>query len=152
MKNPLPIILVLLLLVWGCDSPPADSEVYTDETTLNFNENWQFARDIDTTVIADYFERDSQVEWEEISLPHTAHIEPLVISEQQWQGTAFYRKFFELAPEDSTKHIAVKIGAAMHEAAILDHRPAGVVPEVVEPVVQVGRVDQREVGLQAGLQ
>lgn len=118
MKKLLPVILLSLFLGWGCDQASVDSEVYIDETTLNFNKNWEFVRDIDTTVVAEYFERDSRAKWEEISLPHTANIEPLVITDQQWQGTAFYRKFFELSPEDSMKHIAVKFGAAMHEADI----------------------------------
>lgn len=138
MKKLLPVILVLLLLGWGCNQSSADSEVNTDKTTLNFNKNWEFTRDIDTTVVADYFERDSQVEWEEISLPHTAYIEPLVITDQQWQGTAFYRKFFELSPEDSSKYVAVKIGAAMHEAdiylngeKILKHK-GGYLPFVID--------------------
>lgn len=119
MKKIVPLILILVLFVWGCNQPSAGPyEAYTDKTIQHFNKDWEFALDIDTTVVADYFERDSRVEWEEISLPHTAHIEPLVISDQQWQGTAFYRKFFELSPEDSSKYVAVKIGAAMHEADI----------------------------------
>src|SRR5699024_9825966 len=85
----------------------------------------------------DYFLRNSGINWESASLPHTAHLEPLVIEDQQWQGTAFYRKFFEIAEEDSSKHIAVKFGAAMHEADVylngehLMKHKGGYVPFVV---------------------
>lgn len=117
MKRLLSIILLFAVVGWGCH-PSSQEDSYTDDTTRNFNDNWQFVRGIDTTVTAGYFDKDSEVKWEKISLPHTAHIEPLVIKNKQWQGTAFYRKFFNLAPEDSSKHIALKFGAAMHEADV----------------------------------
>jgi len=117
MKQILPFLLLFAVVGWGCQSSSQTASP-VDDTTRNFNKDWQFARDIDTTVTDAYFEKNSQVQWEEISLPHTAHIEPLVIKDQQWQGTAFYRKFFNVAPEDSGKHIALKFGAAMHKADV----------------------------------
>lgn len=109
--------LLPVLFLTGC-IVPVDSPEYVDGTTLNFNRNWQFVRDIDITVTEDFFSKESNIDWQEISLPHTAYVEPLVISDQQWQGTAFYRKFFELSPEDRNKKIAIKFGAAMHEADV----------------------------------
>ncbi|WP_217988287.1 glycoside hydrolase family 2 protein [Aliifodinibius salipaludis] len=118
MKKLLPLLLILTVLGWGCEPSERSKKGFQDKTTLNFNKDWQFARGIDTTVVADYFEKESSVEWENISLPHTAHIEPLVIEDQQWQGTAFYRKFFEVKSKNSDKRLAVKFGAAMHEADV----------------------------------
>jgi len=117
MKQILPFLLLFAVVGWGCQSSSQTASP-VDDTTRNFNKDWQFARNIDTTVTDAYFEKNSEVQWEEISLPHTAHIEPLVIKDQQWQGTAFYRKFFNAAPEDSGKHIALKFGAAMHKADV----------------------------------
>jgi len=117
MRKHISLVFICIALVWGC-TPSSSSNKYMDHTTINFNNDWQFARGIDTTVVADYFEKESEVEWEAISLPHTAYIEPLVIEDQQWQGTAFYRKFFEIPSENNDKRIALKFGAAMHEADI----------------------------------
>lgn len=111
------VIFFLIIAGWGCQSSRKNLSK-TNKTTFKFNKSWQFARGIDTTVVPDYFAKNRKVEWQDISLPHTAHIEPLVIKDQQWQGTAFYRKFFEISPADSNKHIAIKIGAAMHEADV----------------------------------
>ncbi|WP_440998772.1 glycoside hydrolase family 2 protein [Fodinibius sp. SL11] len=150
MRKLLTVLIISTLLGWGCSPSDSTNESYKDETTLNFNSDWQFAKGIDTTVVDDYFEKQSQVEWEDISLPHTAHIEPLVIEDQQWQGTAFYRKFFEVASEHNDKRIAVKFGAAMHEADVylngekLTKHKGGYLPFVVDITVEV-RFNQENV-------
>ena len=88
--------------------------------TFEFNHDWQFVKDPDTTIVSGLFDKEitGNLIWEDISLPHTAHIEPLVISEDQWQGYAFYRKFFTLPKGSRGQHIAIEIGAAMHVAEI----------------------------------
>lgn len=150
MRKLLTVLIISTLLGWGCSPSDSTNESYKDETTLNFNSDWQFAKGIDTTVVDDYFEKQSQVEWEDISLPHTAHIEPLVIEDQQWQGTAFYRKFFEVASEHNDKRIAVKFGAAMHEADVylngekLTKHKGGYLPFVVDITDEV-RFNQENV-------
>ncbi len=134
----LSLLLIVSFISFGCQNSGDNMSDYSDETTINFNDNWQFARGIDTAVVTDYFEKESEVEWESIALPHTAYIEPLVISDQQWQGTAFYRKFFDVAPKDSNKHMALKFGAAMHEADVylngekLTKHKGGYLPFVVD--------------------
>ncbi|MDZ7680509.1 MAG: glycoside hydrolase family 2 TIM barrel-domain containing protein [Fodinibius sp.] len=140
-------ITLLILAGWGCkQTSPQNS--YTDETTLNFNNAWEFARGIDTTVAEDYFNRNSEVDWQPISLPHTANIEPLVITDQQWQGTAFYRKFFEVGAQNRDKHIAIKFGAAMHEADVylngekLTKHKGGYLPFVVDITDKVSFTDE----------
>lgn len=93
-----------------------------DKTTgiFDFNHDWQFVKDPDTTIVSNLFEKGNtgKLIWEDISLPHTAHIEPLVIAEDQWQGYAFYRKFFEVPKGSRGQHIAIEIGAAMQVAEI----------------------------------
>jgi len=70
--------------------------------------------------VSELFEKESSgnLIWEDISLPHTAHIEPLVISEDHWQGCAFYCKFFQVPKGSRRQHIAIEIGAAMQVAEI----------------------------------
>lgn len=111
------LIPTLLIISFAC-SQQIDTASLEDPTTLNFNRDWEFAKDIDTVVTGEYFSPNSSIAWESVMLPHTAHIEPLVISDQQWQGKAFYRKFFDITPDQAQKNVALRFGAAMHEADI----------------------------------
>jgi len=113
----LSFLLILLFITAGC-SPDSGGSEFNDPTTLNFNKGWEFVKDIDSEVSDDHFSQNSTIKWEQVSLPHTANIEPLVISDQQWQGDAFYRKFFEVDPDQSGKHIALRFHGAMHEADV----------------------------------
>jgi beta-galactosidase len=83
-----------------------------------FNDNWQFVKDVDTTVSADIFTKSNSLKWSQVSLPHTANIEPIEKVTQQWQGTCFYRKFFVVPASQKGKHIAIQFDAAMHEADV----------------------------------
>jgi beta-galactosidase len=113
------IFIPLFLLIgffFGCNQ---SREVETIQTHVDFNTEWEFVKDMDTTITDGLFERsESELEWEQIRLPHTSNIEPLVIEGQQWQGEMFYRKFFEVEPEMEGKHITLKFEGAMHEADI----------------------------------
>ena len=108
-------LLLLLVQFTACST----SEVKTVETHFDFNQEWEFVKDMDTTITPSLFDRsDNGLQWEKVRLPHTANIEPLVIEDQQWQGDMFYRKFFTVEPEMEGKHITLKFEGAMHEADI----------------------------------
>jgi beta-galactosidase len=89
-------------------------------STTDFNKNWEFIKDIDTTISRQSLSaaRTGSLSWEKISLPHTPRIEPVQKVEEQWQGTCFYRKFFTVPGTAQNKYIAVRFDAAMHEADI----------------------------------
>ena len=88
--------------------------------TTNFNSGWEFVKDVDTSIVPALFEKGNIYThpWEKVSLPHTANIEPLIISGKQWQGWCFYRKFFALPEAYKNKHIAIKFEGAMQEADV----------------------------------
>jgi beta-galactosidase len=92
----------------------------TIPSSTNFNSNWEFVKDIDTTNSGKLLSTVStvKVNWEKVSLPHTAHIEPVEKVKEQWQGTCFYRKFFTVSAINKGKHIALQFDAAMHEADV----------------------------------
>lgn len=58
-----------------------------------------------------------QGKWEKVSLPHTPFIEPLVVL-HQWQGICYYRRQFNLKPEETGKHLWLEFEGAMHLADV----------------------------------
>ena len=108
---------LISLVVFGAAMAKAQSNK-PSSTTL-FNNNWQFIKDADTTINQQLFSYGNNgYSWQEISLPHTANIEPVIKTAQQWQGISFYRKFFTLDKSDVSKHIAIRIDAAMNLADV----------------------------------
>jgi beta-galactosidase len=83
-----------------------------------FNNNWQFVKNADTSVTKQLFNRADALAWQQVSLPHTASIEPVIKTAQQWQGICFYRRFFTLDKKDAGKYIAIRIDAAMNLADV----------------------------------
>lgn len=113
------IILLALALVSTVAAVKAQSKGDKKPAVTLFNSNWQFIKNADTTINNQLFSFvDKTLQWEDISLPHTANIEPVIKTAQQWQGICFYRKFFTLDKADANKHIAILIDAAMNLADV----------------------------------
>ncbi|MBI9017152.1 MAG: discoidin domain-containing protein [Phycisphaerae bacterium] len=55
--------------------------------------------------------------WENVILPHTAYIEPLVVN-NQWQGICFYKKTFDVTDEMKGKKLFIKFEGAMELADV----------------------------------
>ena len=83
----------------------------------NFNNGWEFIKDADTIITPALF-KPSGSNWSKVSLPHTANIEPVIKTAQQWQGICLYRKFFTVPAIDKGKYVAIQIDAAMSEANV----------------------------------
>jgi beta-galactosidase len=108
--------IILFFMVLSCSIPEAEAQM---SGTLNFNKEWEFVKDIDTSIVKALFRKDDKkIVWAQISLPHTPQIEALVISGNQWQGNCFYRKFFTVSSSDKEKQLYMKFDAAMHEADV----------------------------------
>jgi len=95
------IYFLLLLATISCTKQKTDFPTRTKE---NFGKDWQFTRDT------------SEQKWENVTFPHTARIEPLVVNDQ-WQGTAVYRKTFEI-PDILGKKVFLYFEGVMHEADV----------------------------------
>lgn len=61
---------------------------------INFGRNWQFRRTRDSL--------SGWTKWEEVNIPHTARIEPLVVNDQ-WQGKAVYQKVLPVEDREGKK-------------------------------------------------
>ncbi len=89
------------------------------QRNISFNHDWRFYKcDSLESSIEDYKNTDfDDSHWEPVLLPHTAHIEPLVV-EDQWQDICWYRKHFRIDPEFKGKIVRIRFEGAMHTAAI----------------------------------
>ena len=68
--------ILFLLLIFSMEITLAQSR-----TKLNFGSDWEFKGE------------EANSNWEKITIPHTARIEPLVVN-NQFQGTCWYQKKF----------------------------------------------------------
>ena len=137
MRYSIPVCFVfMIVLMFSCTTKETGTEPRTKE---NFGTGWEFTRDTNSTI------------WEKVNLPHTARIEPLVVNDQ-WQGTAFYKKTFEL-PALKDKKVFLYFEGVMHEADVwingkhLCHHEGGYLPFTVDAtdVIETRRSNQIKV-------
>lgn len=113
------IILLALAVVGTVTAVKAQRKGDNKTAVTLFNTNWQFIKNADTTINNQLFNPAGKaLQWQQVGLPHTANIEPVIKTAQQWQGICFYRKFFTLDKADAGKHIAIRIDAAMNLADV----------------------------------
>lgn len=74
-------------------------------TKVNFGSDWEFK-----------IEENKTSDWEKITIPHTAKIEPLVVN-NQFQGTCWYQKKFTVANAKSKK-VFLYFEGVMQEADV----------------------------------
>jgi len=86
------------------------------EVSGNFNEDWQFHRfERETDEVAS--DKVPAAQWQTVTLPHTARIEPRIVNDQ-WQGIALYRKEFVAEPSWRGKRVWLRFDAAMNIARV----------------------------------
>jgi beta-galactosidase len=100
--------LFAILLAAGCKKS-GQKAVFEDRT---FNAGWEFTRSDDSTSAF-----APGTAWEQVTLPHTARIEPLVVN-NQWQGTCWYRRRFWLDQGFSEKNLFLRFDGAMNMADV----------------------------------
>lgn len=75
--------------------------------------------------------------WQAVSLPHTAHVEPLLVM-HQWQGICYYRRQLRVSRRQAQGRLWLEFGAAMHLADVwlnghhLAQHSGGYTPFVVD--------------------
>jgi beta-galactosidase len=132
MKISSSIILLFLVLVSSC----VDSE---RTGRLKFNDGWKFMIQDDSVIHNNVFFQSEYDDshWENISLPHTANIEPLTVNDQ-WQGTCWYRKTFFVPEIYDEKEVWIEFEAAMNHSLIwingieVSDKNGGYLPVVVD--------------------
>ncbi len=100
--------------------------------TERLERDWRFKRlDTPDDSLAPASAAFDDAAWDRVSLPHTAHVEPLVTGAPgtptfQWQGICWYRRTITLDPAASAACTWLRFGAAMNVADVwLDGEPLG---------------------------
>jgi beta-galactosidase len=94
------IFLLLIVLNFSFGKVQAQSR-----TKVNFGFDWEFKR-----------EEKKASDWEKITIPHTAKIEPLVVN-NQFQGTSWYQKKFKVG-NFKNKKVFLYFEGVMQEADV----------------------------------
>lgn len=84
-----------------------------------FNDGWLFFR-VDSSIALDENKLINGIfphQAENVTLPHTAHIEPLIVN-NQWQGISYYSKSFQLSSKNKGQNIFLKFEGAMNVADV----------------------------------
>ncbi|WP_139957000.1 glycoside hydrolase family 2 protein [Flavicella sediminum] len=105
------LILVFLLGLQACNN--------NETGKIKINSGWKFKKLLDSEVVDESFIKNDfqDTSWKDVSLPHTANIEPLVVN-NQWQGICWYRKTFSVPEFKETKKIIFELEAAMNHSKI----------------------------------
>ncbi|TYA89224.1 glycoside hydrolase family 2 protein [Seonamhaeicola marinus] len=116
MKN-IAIMALLIAFCMGCDNTSYQTIA---ESKIQFNSGWKFY------LVKDSLQNDNEFgkigfidkNWENVSLPHTAYIEPLVVN-NQWQGECWYRKTFNTPVDlESGQKVFLELEGAMNVSTV----------------------------------
>lgn len=87
---------------------------------INFNQDWRFVRSdqlVNTKDNKPFQTNFADHNWQQVSLPHTTNLEPLVVN-NQWQGISWYRKTFDVPASAKGKRVVFELEAAMNHAKV----------------------------------
>lgn len=85
---------------------------------VSFNEGWLFIRQDSANADKILPGIIPNHKWEDVTLPHTASVEPLVVTGQQWSGICWYKKLFWVTKRDRHLHTGLLFDGAMNDAII----------------------------------
>ena len=121
-------LLFVLTLSPGCDRSDREG------IPVSFNDGWMFIRQ--DSAISDQILPGNipNNKWEEVTLPHSAFIEPLVVSGSQWTGICWYRKLYRADRRHRNRNTGLLFDGAMNDAIIylngveIDRHTGGYLP------------------------
>lgn len=124
------IILVSIILLSSCEQKTPAKR--------SFNSQWKFKiLEKQVTETSFHMVDFDDNNWANVSLPHTANIEPLIVN-NQWQGNCWYRKQFEIPKSNIGKKLILEFEAAMNHSQfwlngekIAEHQ-GGYLPVVID--------------------
>jgi len=96
------------------------SHSQSNRQTISFNAGWQFCNEEDFPSSQNKLPTQNGVSftgWQTVNLPHTAKVEPLVIT-APWVGISWYNKDFTPKPEWKNKEVFIRFEAAMQQTEV----------------------------------
>ncbi len=105
------VLLVFVTLMASCEAD--------NPNKIKINKDWKFLLLDDANGSEDNYHLSEYDDsnWNKVSLPHTANIEPLVVNDQ-WQGTCWYRKSFNIPETSANKSLYLELEAAMNHSKL----------------------------------
>ena len=86
-------------------------------TPVSFNDNWLFIRQDSANADKILPGIIPNHKWEEVTLPHTAFIEPLPVTDQ-WTGICWYKKLYRPDRLQKHRHTGLLFDGAMQDAIV----------------------------------
>ncbi|MCF8367850.1 MAG: DUF4982 domain-containing protein [Bacteroidales bacterium] len=106
------LLWILTLFILVLFSSSCINQQQFEPVEINFNKNWKFSIAEDSLDAFLNFDK-----WENVNLPHTPKIEPLIVNEQ-WQGICWYRKSFHIPANYLGKQFFLRFEGAMNIADV----------------------------------
>ena len=112
------LFLSTFLLCTGFTVTNAETVSGDFKRGMDFNRDWKFLRcePVQDTRPFEAIALDD-TGWQDVWLPHTPRIEPLVVNDQ-WQGICWYRKYFSVDSSYRNKKIFLEFEGAMQIADV----------------------------------
>ncbi len=85
---------------------------------VSFNRDWLFIRQDSANMNKILPGNFPNHKWEDVTLPHTAFIEPLVAADKQWTGICWYKKLYRAPHRDRHHHSGLLFDGVMNNAII----------------------------------
>jgi len=103
---------LLIALVTACDRD------HVPGMPVSFNDGWLFIRQDSANFDKILPGIIPNHKWEDVTLPHTAFVEPLVVTGGQWTGICWYKKLYRAPHGDRRRNTGLLFDGAMSDAII----------------------------------
>lgn len=114
----IPFILLSVTLMTGLLITASCGRRDKESIPVSFNDGWFFIRQDSANADKILPGIIPNHKWDEVSLPHTAFIEPLVVSGTQWTGICWYKKIYRPGKRQRHRHTGLLFDGAMHDAIV----------------------------------
>lgn len=108
-----------IVFVTALSCTQVDKDIhYTSGNYILFNKEWKFIIDtvgvLEPSLLSESFK---DTDWDQVNLPHTPRIEPLIVNDQ-WQGDCWYKKSIEFKSDWRDKQLFLRFEGAMNVAEV----------------------------------
>lgn len=110
-------VLACIVVIAAASATKCDRQRFPG-LPASFNDDWMFIRQDSANIDKILPGIIPNHKWEEVSLPHTAFIEPLVIADKQWTGISWYKKLYRAPRRDHRRHTGLLFDGVMNDAIV----------------------------------